>query len=95
VALLVLAAALPLDGNGRRALAESVDGRAARYAAGLDRLLAEARRAAAGGTAHIELPAPPSRPRLFVHQGLSDDPEYWANRRLAELLGATSLTAHW
>ncbi len=95
VCLAVLAAALVLTGNGRLALAECVDGRPARHAAGIDRMLDDARAAARAGAEHLDLPRPPSRPRLFVHQGLTPDAEHWANRRLAELLGSSSVRADW
>jgi len=95
VALVLLAAALVLTGNGRLALAESADGRPARYAAGIEHMLDDARAAAGAGAEHLDLSPPPSRPRLFVHQGLSADTEHWANRRLAELVGLSSVRADW
>jgi hypothetical protein len=90
-----LAAGLLATGNGRRALAEVVDGRPQRYAAALDAALADARAAAGDGARRHALPAPPSRPRLYPHQGLTGDPDWWANRRLAELLGLEALVADW
>lgn len=95
VALVVFAATLVLAGNGRRALAECSDGRPARYSAGLDVLLDDARAAARAGATHLDLPPPPSRPRLFVHQGLTADTEHWTNWRLAELIGLRSVRADW